>query len=306
MKRILLRMVRPTEGLEVTSNRIQRKKLYQASEASDRVSRVLDKLIQARLVRLTEGDTPDDVQVEVAHEALIRNWPRLVNWLEDERVNIRQRLRLTIAAEEWKARGGDRSTLLRGALLKDAQKYEDLSDLEKDFILHSRRAELNNRRLILTSVTGVFLALAGLTIYYQRVNANTRTQVEQALLNTVSNVAVSNILEEHAKAVNAVSFSPNGKILATASGDKTVKLWDTATGQVIKTLSGHTDSVNGASFSPDGKMLATASGDNTVRLWRLDYDNLLRQGCVFMDEYFKTNPDDADAEISNMCRAVSH
>ncbi len=78
VKRILLRMVRPTEGLEVTSNRIQRKTLYQAGEARDRVDRVLDKLIQARLIRLTEGDTPDDAQVEVAHEALVRNWPRLV------------------------------------------------------------------------------------------------------------------------------------------------------------------------------------------------------------------------------------
>ena len=74
--------------------------MYQAGEARDRVDRVLDKLIEARLVRLTEGDTPDDAQLEVAHEALVRNWFRLVNWLEDERVNMRQRLRLTMAVEQ--------------------------------------------------------------------------------------------------------------------------------------------------------------------------------------------------------------
>ncbi|KAB8331275.1 hypothetical protein SD80_025530, partial [Scytonema tolypothrichoides VB-61278] len=109
----------------------------------------------------------------------------------------------------------------------------------------------------------------------------------------------------HTNSVYGVSFSTDGKILATASRDNTVKLWDTATLKEIKTLSGHTNSVNGISFSPDGKILATASDDNTVRLWKWDYDNLLREGCVFMDEYFKTNPDDTDAEISNMCRAVS-
>ncbi|WP_246162571.1 WD40 repeat domain-containing protein [Brasilonema sennae] len=108
-------------------------------------------------------------------------------------------------------------------------------------------------------------------------------------------------LSGHTDAVVGTSFSPDGKMLATASYDNTVKLWDTATLKEIKTLSGHTDAVVGTSFSPDGKILATASFDKTVRLWRLDYDNLLREGCVFMGEYFKTNPDDADAEIGNMC-----
>ncbi|MEG4796628.1 CHAT domain-containing protein [Microcoleus sp. LAD1_D1] len=99
------------------------------------------------------------------------------------------------------------------------------------------------------------------------VDANTQTYVELSLLNTVSNVAAPNTLGGHANSVNRVSFSPNGKLLATASRDKTVKLWDTATGQQIKTLSGHTDSVNIVSFSPDGKLLATSSDDKTVKLW---------------------------------------
>ncbi len=99
------------------------------------------------------------------------------------------------------------------------------------------------------------------------VDADTHTQVELALLNIVSNVAAPNTLGGHVNWVRAVSFSPDGKLLATASGDNTVKLWDASTGKEIKTLTGHTNSVNGVSFSPDGKLLATASGDNTVKLW---------------------------------------
>ena len=71
----------------------------------------------------------------------------------------------------------------------------------------------------------------------------------------------------HTDSVNGVSFSPDGKTLATGSSDGTVQLWDMATRKQLKTLIGHTDSVNGVSFSPDGKTLATGSSDGTILLW---------------------------------------
>ncbi|MCA9970718.1 MAG: SUMF1/EgtB/PvdO family nonheme iron enzyme, partial [Anaerolineales bacterium] len=140
-RRILLRLVRPSEGLEVTRNRIPRRLLYQAGEAPDRVDRVLDKLIQARLVHLTPGATAADDQLEVAHEALVRNWPMLVSWLDEERILLRQRLRLTSLAQNWEARGRDPDALLRGALLKEAQAYEDLNSLEQEFLQASQAAQ---------------------------------------------------------------------------------------------------------------------------------------------------------------------
>jgi WD40 repeat protein len=67
--------------------------------------------------------------------------------------------------------------------------------------------------------------------------------------------------------VVGVAFSPDGTLLATASHDRTARLWDPATGQHRSTLEGHTDWVSGVAFSPDGTLLATASDDGTVRLW---------------------------------------
>src|SRR5205085_1635357 len=76
----------------------------------------------------------------------------------------------------------------------------------------------------------------------------------------------------HTDSVSSLDFSADGKTLASASDDRTVRLWDVATEQERMTLKGHQGRVTSVVFALGGKTLATGSEDGTVRLWRAATD----------------------------------
>ena len=80
----------------------------------------------------------------------------------------------------------------------------------------------------------------------------------------------------HCDEVWDVSFSPNGEMIATASRDKTVKLWQRDDGKLIRTLRGHTDGVLSVSFNPKDQMLASAGYDKNILFWNTNDGSLIK------------------------------
>ena len=78
------------------------------------------------------------------------------------------------------------------------------------------------------------------------------------------------ILEGHTEQVNSAKFSSDSKMIVSASNDKTIRVWNTETGQELKRLEGHMDDVNCAVFSPDMKTIISVSADKTTRIWDVD------------------------------------
>ncbi|MEM7554388.1 MAG: hypothetical protein AAF378_09860 [Cyanobacteria bacterium P01_A01_bin.84] len=110
--------------------------------------------------------------------------------------------------------------------------------------------------------------------------------------------------DKHNDEVNGVSFSSDGKKIATVSGDKTVKIWDIKNEKLIRTITGHNKDLYSVSFSADGKFLIIGSGDNTAILWNLEklreldkLEILKKVGCQWLGNYLENNPQDKKSEI---------
>jgi WD40 repeat protein len=329
-------MVRVNEEGEFTRRRAQWLSL------PARAHRLLQSFVDARLL-VSRGEGGERL-VEVAHEALLRAWPRLQDWLKEDRDNLRLLEELKSAAEDWQTHDRADSWLLhRGDRLAAVESMMQVprfagqagqagagyvsacSDKRREEEERAGRQALSERRRLEAEVKSArrafviaviaFIAIgAALFGWYQARAAAFQTNeravaqskalstvarqltddgnatlgailalealpegkdgsrpfvadAEAALLHALFAQREQHVLLGHTDGINQARFSPDGALLATASRDKTARLWDTATGKTIAKLEGHSGQIYWIGFSSDGRRVVTASSDGTARIW---------------------------------------
>ena len=257
-RKLLLRLADEDE-----SGAIVRRRIGLSELAGERSAEVVARLADRRLLTVSDG------AVEVAHEALLREWPRLRAWLEEDTQGRRLHRRLTDDARAWDADARDPGALYRGARLASALDWAaghepELNATERAFLDDSRRASgraQRRLRMVLAGVASllVLAVIAGGIALDQRGNARaeataaaaqrlgaqalTDDRLDRALLLARQGVALDDTLETRGNLLSALLKNP----------------------AAIGVLRGDGDQLTGLALSPDDRTLAFVDTDSTLR-----------------------------------------
>lgn len=146
VQRVMLRLTQPGEGTDDTRRRARMSELATRHDERAAVAEVVSTLTDARLLTTSQDEQTQDRVVDVSHEALIRGWPRLRQWVEEDRAGLRTLLRLNEAAQEWQREQRDEGLLYRGARLAVAWEWRarneaKLNELAARVSLRQRSAQ---------------------------------------------------------------------------------------------------------------------------------------------------------------------
>ncbi|WP_327157955.1 hypothetical protein [Streptomyces tubercidicus] len=264
---LLLRLVKIGSGVEDTRRRLPYTDLAGHGDSAVPAA-IIESFTQARLL------TRERDSVEITHEVLLRAWPRLRHWIEDDRADNLIRQELEEAAADWEHAGRDAGMLYRGSRLQAARSWATKARHEEQpgstgvaFLAASLWQQQHTdrlRRAVISVLAVLVLIASSAAVIAFRQRATAQTERDTAIFNQVSAEA------DQLRNTDG-SLAAQLDLVAHHMRPKNSKIYTdlvTAGNVPLSTpLTGHTSQVTSTAFSPDGHTLASGSDDATIRLW---------------------------------------
>jgi WD40 repeat protein len=242
--------------------------------------RVADAFVSARLLVTSASPEDGGAVMEVAHEALFRQWAPLRQEIEAHAEELQWRADLERWALDWERSGRQDAYLLRAERLRTARQLAaSAGDLATDvplvaeFLDRSNGADYTAREQLSETIARQAMGEAEHDPEHSLLLALAAAQecaptppAQRALMTALAAFRIRGVLEGHERAVTAVDWSRGGDRIATASADRTARIWDASTRRQLLVLP-HDDDVRTVAWSPDGRQVATMSADRTARTW---------------------------------------
>lgn len=276
-------------------NATRRRYTYVADNESELVQMMVSDLVGARLL------TSDFGVLEVAHEALLREWKRLAQWIDREQDNLRLRRQLLNDARNWEHNNRSQDLLYRGGILEEAQNFIDqnpqIESLAIEYIkkakARSEKEDKQRKRLIAFLVVGILLtsSLAMLSLYGFENASSQRQRADFNVTEAIAAYATSEyqrivnlsinaqLLVESQLALEAELLFPDNPTLALALAIEASNVPSPPIvvqrvlasvayeSRIRREFRGHSDIVRSVAFSPNGDYVISGAEDGTIILW---------------------------------------
>jgi WD40 repeat protein len=253
------RLIDPgTFGKEATRRRIALSALtLPDSKETENLDKVTKTFIEARL--LTANKEAGVSTLEISHEALIQAWGTLAEWLRESTDDIRLQKAISEDAAEWRNHEKSVDRLYRGSQFAEALAWRSRSILSLDEEAFLKAGEKEQwrfyRRNLLIGMVG--LGIVGTSAFLTLHTLNSRTPV----------LLPPYVYFGHHDVVDSVAWSPKGDLVASASVDLTVQVWNTNTGITMTIYTSHRYRIWSVVWSPDGTRIASADDAGVVQIW---------------------------------------